>query len=98
MSLKLICRHTVGLNDRAIGIEHVGMSDAEILGRAGAAARLAARSRAGCSPATRIKTRDVIGHAESLSSPYHHERVARLRTQTHGDFARPAMRRYRAKL
>ena len=40
----------------------------------------------------------MIGHAESLSSPYHHERVARLRTQTHGDFARPAMRRYRGKL
>ena len=42
VSLKLICRHTVGLNDRAIGIEHVGMSDAEILGRPDAAARLAA--------------------------------------------------------
>ena len=31
VSLALICRHTVGLNDRAIGIEHVGFSDAEIL-------------------------------------------------------------------
>ena len=51
-----------------------------------AAARLAARSRAGCSRATASGRSDVIGHAESLSSPYHHERVARLRTQTHGDF------------
>jgi N-acetylmuramoyl-L-alanine amidase len=97
VSLKLICRHTVGLNDRAIGIEHVGMSDGEILGRPRqlrASLRLTRwlQSRYG------IRTRDVIGHAESLSSPYHHERVARLRTQTHGDFARPAMRRYRAKL
>jgi N-acetylmuramoyl-L-alanine amidase len=97
VSLKLICRHTVGLNDRAIGIEHVGMSDAEILGRprqlrASLALTRWLQDRYG------IRTRDVIGHAESLSSPYHHERVARLRKQTHGDFARPAMRRYRAKL
>ena len=29
--LDVICRHTVGLNATALGIEHVGMSDAEIL-------------------------------------------------------------------
>src|SRR5207248_11320570 len=28
----LMCRHTIGLNYTAIGIEHVGTSDAEILG------------------------------------------------------------------
>jgi N-acetyl-anhydromuramyl-L-alanine amidase AmpD len=33
VSLRWMCRHTVGLNDVAIGIEHVGYSDAEILGR-----------------------------------------------------------------
>ena len=33
VSLRLMCRHTVGLNDIAIGIEHVGFWDAEILGR-----------------------------------------------------------------
>ena len=55
-------------------------------------------SRAGCRARYGIRRRDVIGHAESLSSPYHHERVARLRRQTHGDFARTAMRRYRARL
>jgi beta-N-acetylhexosaminidase len=37
----------------------------------------------------------VIGHSESLSSPYHRERVARLRTQTHADMQPPTMRRYR---
>lgn len=31
VSLKLICRHTVGLNDVAIGIEHVGGSDWDVL-------------------------------------------------------------------
>jgi beta-N-acetylhexosaminidase len=97
VSLTLICRHTVGLNDRAIGIEHVGDSDAEILGRP---RQLAASLRL-----TRwlqfrygIRTRDVIGHSESLSSPYHHERVARLRRQTHADWTHADMRRYRAML
>jgi hypothetical protein len=45
-----------------------------------------------------IRTRNVIGHAESLSSPYHRERVPALRRQTHGDMARPTMRRYRRLL
>ena len=45
-----------------------------------------------------IKVRNVIGHAESLSSPYHREKVARLRRQTHGDMSHPAMQRYRTKL
>jgi hypothetical protein len=40
----------------------------------------------------------VIGHGESLSSPYHRERVARLRRQTHGDMARATMRKSRARL
>ena len=42
--------------------------------------------------------RNVIGHAESLSSPYHHELVAALRTQTHGDWNAGEMKRYRALL
>ncbi len=42
--------------------------------------------------------KNVIGHNESLTSPYHHERVARLRTQTHGDMVRASMQRYREKL
>ncbi|MEO8687831.1 MAG: N-acetylmuramoyl-L-alanine amidase [Solirubrobacteraceae bacterium] len=97
VSLRLMCRHTVGLNDVAIGIEHVGFSDAEILGRP-AQLRASLRLTRWLQARYGIRRRDVIGHAESLSSPYHHERVARLRTQTHGDFARPAMRRYRRKL
>jgi beta-N-acetylhexosaminidase len=97
VSLRLMCRHTVGLNDRSIGIEHVGYSDNEILGRP-AQLRASLRLTRWLQARYGIRRRDVIGHAESLSSPYHHERVARLRTQTHGDFARPAMRRYRRKL
>jgi N-acetylmuramoyl-L-alanine amidase len=45
-----------------------------------------------------ILTSDVIGHAESLSSPYHHERVAAMRNRTHGDFQPATMRRYRGRL
>jgi hypothetical protein len=45
-----------------------------------------------------IEVRNVIGHAESLSSPYFHERIERLRDDTHDDFARPAMARYRTRL
>jgi N-acetylmuramoyl-L-alanine amidase len=93
----LMCRHTVGLNWTAIGIEHVGVSDGQVMGNR--------RQRAASLRLTRmlqgrhgIATRNVIGHAESLSSPFHRERVARLRRQTHGDFARPAMDRYRRLL
>jgi N-acetylmuramoyl-L-alanine amidase len=95
--LGTMCRHTVGLNDTAIGIEHVGFRDGDVLGDATqlrASLRLTRwlRCRFG------IPLRDVIGHAESLSSPYHHERVARLRTQTHGDWVRSSMRVFRRRL
>jgi N-acetylmuramoyl-L-alanine amidase len=45
-----------------------------------------------------IRLRNVIGHNESLRSPYHRERVAALRHQTHGDFRHASMRRYRKRL
>jgi N-acetyl-anhydromuramyl-L-alanine amidase AmpD len=97
VSLKLMCRHTVGLNYTAIGIEHVGMSDAQVMGdrrQLAASLRLtrALQGRYG------IATRNVIGHNESLSSPYHRENVARLRTQTHSDFPRAVMNGYRRRL
>jgi beta-N-acetylhexosaminidase len=93
----IMCRHTVGLNYTAIGIEHVGSSDSQILGNVkqmAASLRLTRwlRCRYG------IGVNNVIGHAESLSSPYHRERVERLKKQTHGDMTRAAMQTYRAKL
>jgi N-acetylmuramoyl-L-alanine amidase len=45
-----------------------------------------------------IALRNVIGHAESLSSPYHRERYAPWRHQTHGDWTHADMRLYRARL
>jgi beta-N-acetylhexosaminidase len=97
VTTRLMCRHTVGLNYTAIGIEHVGRSDSQLLGnrkQLGASLRLTRYLQAKYS----IKTANVIGHAESLKSPYHHERVRRLRSQTHGDLKPAAMRRYRRAL
>jgi beta-N-acetylhexosaminidase len=91
------CRHTVGLNWTAIGIEHVGMSDTSILDNAkqlqaslALTVWLMARYH--------IALGDVIGHNESLASPYHHELYAAWRCQTHGDWTRPDMDRYRSLL
>ena len=92
-----MCRHTVGLNWTAIGIEHVGYSDAP-------GARRPPQMHASLALVRWLRCRfhieiaNVIGHNESLSSPYHHERVAALRTQTHGDFVHADMRVYRTKL
>jgi N-acetylmuramoyl-L-alanine amidase len=95
--LDIMCRHTVGLNYTAIGIEHVGMSDQDVMGdqaQLDASLRLTAwlRCRYG------IAVRNVIGHNESLTSPYHHENVPALRTQTHQDMQPAAMDVYRHKL
>ena len=97
VSTAIMCRHTVGLNYTAIGIEHVGTSDGQVLAnrRQLRSSLLLTRMLQG---RHRIRTRDVIGHNESLSSPYHRERVARLRRQTHGDFRAATMRRYRRAL
>jgi beta-N-acetylhexosaminidase len=93
----IMCRHTVGLNWTAIGIEHVGVADAQVM--ANRRQRLASlRLTRMLQGHHRIVTRNVIGHAESLSSPFHSERIARLRRQTHGDFAHATMRRYRSML
>jgi beta-N-acetylhexosaminidase len=95
--LRLMCRHTVGLNWTAIGIEHVGMSDAQVLGDA-RQMRASLRLTRWLQARFGIATKNVIGHAESLSSPYHRERVKRLRNQTHGDWAHADMVVYRRKL
>ena len=45
-----------------------------------------------------ISLGNVIGHNESLTSPYHHEAYPSWRCQTHGDFPRAAMDDYRSRL
>ena len=97
VNLRTRCRHTVGLNWTAIGIEHTGYGDGDVLGNRGQ--RRASlwltqylRCRFG------IGLRNVIGHNESLGSPFHHELVPSLRTQTHGDWKHASMRVYRQRL
>ena len=95
--LDIMCRHTVGLNWTAIGIEHVGYSDQEVLNdpaQMTASLRLVRWLRC----RYHIADRNVIGHNESLSSPYHREDVPSLRTQTHSDFNHADMRDYRRRL
>ena len=97
VSRRLMCRHTVGLNHVAFGIEHVGMRESQVMHRkrqlqASLALVRWLQERYG------IRTRDVIGHNESLKSPYHRERVARLRNQTHADFPHAVAQRYRQLL
>ena len=97
VSLATMCRHTVGLNWTAIGIEHVGFSDAQVLGdqrQITASLKLVHWLRC----RLHIETRNVIGHNESLSSPYHREDVASLRGQTHSDFDHADMQVYRRRL
>ena len=95
--LGLMCRHTVGLNYTAIGIEHVGTSDRGVLDNP-------AQMRSSLALTTwllgryRIQLGDVIGHNESLTSPFHKELYPAWRCQTHADFPRAAMGEYRARL
>jgi len=95
--LTTICRHTVGLNWTAIGIEHVGTSDASILGNP---RQLAASLRLTLWLAARfgISLPNVIGHSESLTSRYHRELYAPWRCETHGDWQHGDMVTYRRKL
>ncbi len=95
--LDTICRHTVGLNWTAIGIEHVGTSDAEIL-HDPAQLKASLRLTLWLMHRYGISLPNVIGHAESLMSPYHRERYAPWRCQTHADWQHADMVTYRAKL
>jgi len=97
VNLRTRCRHTVGLNWTAIGIEHAGYGDSDVLGdprqlRASLRLTQYLRCRFG------IGVRNVIGHNESLGSRYHYERVPSLRNQTHGDWRHSSMQVYRQKL
>jgi beta-N-acetylhexosaminidase len=95
--LSTICRHTVGLNWTAIGIEHVGTSDSSILDNP-RELQASLRLTLWLMTRYRISLPNVIGHAESLTSRYHRELYAPWRCQTHGDWQHADMVVYRAKL
>ena len=91
------CRHAMGMNWTSFGIEHVGTSDASVLGNprqlaSSLALTLWLAHRYG------IVLNAVIGHNESLRSPYHRERYPAWRCQTHGDWTHADMTAYRGRL
>lgn len=95
--LNVRCRHAVGLNDSAIGIEHVGTSDAAVMSnRRQISASL--HLTAWLVNRYSLGVGDVIGHNESLRSGLHHERIPAWRCQTHSDFRAATMNRYRGML
>ena len=95
--LSVMCRHTVGLNYVAIGIEHVGISDAQVL-RDSAQMRSSLALTAWLMGRFHIALKNVIGHNESLTSPFHKELYAPWRNQTHADWNKPDMNIYRTRL
>ena len=95
--LTTMCRHTVGLNWTAIGIEHVGTSDAQVLADP-AQLRASLRLTLWLMSRFHISLPNVIGHAESLTSRYHRERYPSWRCQTHADWSHADMDGYRRRL
>jgi N-acetylmuramoyl-L-alanine amidase-like protein len=94
---RIVCRHTVGLNYTALGIEHVGTSDQEILSNK-KQMRSSLRLTLWLVRRFHIKLKNVIGHNESLTSPYHKELYKAWRCQTHGDWKHADMKIYRRRL
>lgn len=95
--LSTMCRHAIGINDRAIGIEFVEMRSASnILARpkqvqAGLALVRWLQAQTG------IETNNVIGHRMVNNSPYFHEQVPGWRND-HTDWSAGQVRTFRAQL
>jgi beta-N-acetylhexosaminidase len=92
------CRHAFGVNHVSIGIEHVGSSDGEVMSnRRQLAASLALTRWLRCRYS--IAVGGVIGHAETIRSPFYLERdERRFPRETHSDFSRRTMAAYRRAL
>jgi N-acetylmuramoyl-L-alanine amidase len=97
VNLRKRCRHAIGMNWTAIGIEMVGTSAPQILHRR-PQIRAALHLTLWLMARDGIGVGNVIGHAETLESPYHHERYASWRCLTHSDWQRPYMQRFRHRL
>ena len=97
VNLHVRCRHAIGMNWTAIGIEHVGTSDAQILSNP-AMMRSSLRLTLWLMDRFGIQARNVIGHAETLMSPFHHEAYPSWRCWTHADWQRQDMLLYRERL
>lgn len=91
------CRHAIGMNWTAVGIEHVG-TDARGILRNRRMMRASLRLTAWLMLRHGIDLGNVIGHAEILESPYHRERDPDWRCSAHADWNHAEMRVFRRRL
>jgi len=97
VKLTVRCRHAVGMNHVSIGIEHVGTSDRMVLDnrrqmRASLALTTWLVARYG------VDVGNVIGHHETLESPYRYELYPDWWCLVHADFPHGPMKEYRTRL
>jgi N-acetylmuramoyl-L-alanine amidase len=97
VDLRVRCRHAVGMNWTAIGIEHVGTSDRMVL-RNHRQMRSGIRLTLWLMQRYDINIGNVIGHAETLQSKYHRELYPSWRCLVHADFPHRAMHTYRRRI
>jgi len=91
-----LCRHTIGLNWTAIGVESVGTSDRQIM-RNSRQMNASLRLTVWLMREYGISIGNVIGHAESLRSRFYRERVVPYRCMTHSDWSHEYMGAYRRR-
>ncbi|HEX2127618.1 MAG TPA: N-acetylmuramoyl-L-alanine amidase [Solirubrobacterales bacterium] len=102
-SLTTLARQAMGVSPWAIGIEHVGRSDGEVMTNP-AMRRASYELTCWLRRRLDIPTRGVIGHAEITSHPRFHltpagwEWIHSTGHTFHPDFSRPTMQRYRERL
>jgi N-acetylmuramoyl-L-alanine amidase len=97
VNLAIRCRHAIGMNWTAIGIEHVGTNARGILDNR-QMMRVSLRLTAWLMLRYGINVGNVIGHAEIMQSRYHRERYEEWRCSTHADWNHREMRIYRRRL
>jgi hypothetical protein len=91
------CRHAVGMNATSIGIEHVGTSDRMVLDNR-VQMKASLRLTVWLMAKYGIDVGNVIGHNETLESPYRTELYPDWWCLVHADFPHKPMKEYRTRL
>lgn len=95
--LGTMCRHAIGINHQAIGIEFVEMRSASNVLARPKQRRAGVRLVRWLQSQFGIATKDVIGHSEVNDSPYFLEKVRGWRND-HTDWSSSQSRRFRSYL
>ena len=94
----IMCRHTVGLNYTAIGIEHVGFSDGEVLRQRAPDGGVAAAHALAALPLRDRRQQRDRAQRDRCARRITASASSGCKTQTHGDWSRASMRTYRSRL